>query len=135
MSREYAESRIREALRLHRGNITRARQQIMAWTFEDVKLLQALSRPHLTGIVAHAVSRVVYHQNTEETHEESAEMPKALNMGPDTFGKAILRALASDNTAVFGQESSAPPVGRKQASKSHIDALRMMASKARKKDD
>ena len=58
MSREYAEKRIKEALHLTRGNIAKARQQVIAWTHDDMKLLHALTKPHMTGIVAHAVGRV-----------------------------------------------------------------------------
>lgn len=127
MSREYAEGRIREALKLAKGNPTKARQQIIAWTFEDTKLLHALARPHLTGIVAHAVNRVIYHQNLEDDHEPVPETPQALDMPPDTFGAAILQALQSGDTPRFGRESAAPPVPRRQASQSHIDALKRMS--------
>lgn len=131
MSREYAERRIKEALNLTKGNATKARQQIIAWTNEDPKLLQALAQPHLTGIVAHAVSRVIYRQEIEEEEHEVPEAPQALDMAPDTFGKEILRALASENTALFGRETGAAPSRPKQASQSHIDALKQMASKSR----
>ena len=70
MSREYAEKRIKDALKQARGNATKARQQIIAWTNEDPKLLQALAQPHLTGIVAHAINRVIYKQETEELHDD-----------------------------------------------------------------
>ncbi|MCB9991504.1 MAG: hypothetical protein H6867_09010 [Rhodospirillales bacterium] len=131
MSREYAESRIREALRLSKGNPTKARQRIIAWTFEDPKLLQALARPHLSGIVAHAVSRVIYQQDMEEP--ETPETPAALDMAPETFGQEILAALQNGNTARFGLEGSAPPSRRPQASKSHIEALKRMASESKNK--
>ena len=134
MSREYAENRIREALKLSKGNPTKARQQIIAWTFEDTKLLHALARPHLTGIVAHAVNRVIYHQHTEEEAEEIPETPQPINLEPATFGAQILKALQSENTATFGREQAAAPVRRKQASQSHIEALKAMASK-KKKDE
>ncbi|HEY0901818.1 MAG TPA: hypothetical protein VGD95_06815 [Micavibrio sp.] len=129
MSREYAEKRIRDALNLSKGNATKARQQIIAWTNEDPKLLQALAQPHLTGIVAHAVSRVIYKQGIEEHEDDVPQMPQPLDMAPDTFGKEILKALASDNTTIFGRDSGAGPARRKQASQSHIDALKQMASK------
>jgi len=131
MSREYAERRIKEALALTKGNATKARQQIIAWTNEDPKLLQALTQPHLTGIVAHAVSRVIYRQEVEEEEHDVPEAPQSLDMAPDTFGKEILKALASDNTVMFGRDSGAPPTRRKQASQSHIDALKQMASKSK----
>lgn len=135
MSREYAERRIREALSLHKGNATRTRQQVMAWTYEDPKLLQALAQPHLTGIIAHAVNRVIHANplDDEPVEQVLAEQPQRLDMDPETFGQEILKALSSSSTAVFGRESSGAPTGRKKASKSHIDALRMMAE--RKKPD
>lgn len=130
MSREYAEKRIREALKQAKGNPTKARQQIIAWTFEDSKLLQALAQPHLTGIVAHAVNRVIHHQGIEE--EQGHEIPAApqpLDMTPQTFGQEIFQALQSSNTAQFGREGTAPPIKRKQASQSHIDAMKRIAKK------
>lgn len=137
MSREYAEKRIKDALKQARGNATKARQQIIAWTNEDPKLLQALAQPHLTGIVAHAINRVVYKQEAEELHDDAPETPRGLDMPPDTFGREILKALASDNTAMFGRDTGAAPVGRRQASQSHIDALKQIASKGKPggKDD
>lgn len=134
MSREYAEGRIREALKLSKGNPTKARQRVIAWTFEDPKLLQALARPHLTGIVAHAVSRVVHMEELGEP--EAPETPETLDMDPGAFGKEILNALQSGNTPRFGQEHNAPAARRPQASKSHIDALKKMAEKGKgtKKD-
>ncbi|MFN3827150.1 MAG: hypothetical protein ACK4NR_05935 [Micavibrio sp.] len=134
MSREYAERRIKEALDLCKGNTARARQQIIAWTYEDPKLLQALAQPHLTGIVAHAVSRVVYKQEMDDAH--IPDEPQSLDMAPDTFGKEILQALSSDRGVLFGRDTGAAPVKRKAASQSHIDALKHIASKSKpiKKD-
>ena len=129
MSREYAESRIREALKLCRGNATRARQQIMAWTFEDPRLLQALARPHLSGIVAHAVNRVITRLGSDNAEEETPPEPQAINMSPSSFGKEILAALTSKNTAMFGHDGEVPPSRRKPASQSHINALKAMSSK------
>ena len=129
MSREYAEKRIREALKQAKGNATKARQLIMGWTSEDARLLQALAKPHLTGIVAHAINHVIYHQDDEEEPEEIPATPQSLNMEPDTFGKEILRALQSSDTARFGRESAAPPAKRPKASQSHIDALKQIAKK------
>ena len=131
MSREYAEKRIKEALTIARGNATKARQQIIAWTNEDPKLLQALAQPHLTGIVAHAISRVVYKQEIEELEPDVADAPQSLDMAPDTFGKEILKALASENTALFGRDSGTVPARPKAASQSHIDALKQIASKSK----
>jgi hypothetical protein len=134
MSLEYAENRIKEALRLAKGNTTRARQQIMAWTYEDAKLLHALTRPHLTGIVAHAVNRVIYRQHEEEK-AVLPDVPQPLDMEPETFGMEILKVLQNDKTPRFGRESSAAPVRRPRASKKHIDALNRIAGKGKSEDD
>lgn len=132
MSSEYAESRIREALKLARGNPTKARQQIIAWTNEDTKLLQALTRPHLTGIVAHAVGRVIHRENMGEESFDIPETPQALNMPPDTFGQEIMRALEGRDTTVFGREETGAPHRPKQASQSHIEALKKIAGRKKK---
>lgn len=130
MSLEYAEARIKEALRLAKGNTTKARQQIIAWTYEDPKLLHALARPHLTGIVAHAINRVIYNQNLHESEIEVPEQAERIDMAPATFGQEILQSLQSSNTAMFGFEDNAPRLGRKQASRNHIEAMKRMARRA-----
>ena len=58
MSLEYAEQKIQQALKLSKGNQARARQQVIAWALEDDTLLKALTRSHLTGIVAYNIERV-----------------------------------------------------------------------------
>ena len=131
MSREYAEKRIREALRLAKGNVTKARQQIVAWTNEDPKLLMALTRPHLTGIVAHAINRVLTRiENGTDDPEEIPETPAPLNMPPETFGQEIMQILKNSHTATFGHESGVPAGRRGQASQRHIDAMNKIAKKA-----
>ena len=129
MSREYAEERIKEALKLSKGNPTKARQRIIGWTFEDPKLLQALARPHLTGIVAHAVNRVAMKADLGEP--EVPADPKTLDMNAATFGQEILNALQSNSTPMFGMESGAAPMKRSQASQRHIDALKHIANKGK----
>lgn len=123
MSRDYAETRIREALAQSKGNPTKARQQVIAWAIDDHRLLIELAQPHLTGIVAHAVNHVIH--NTEVEDEDIPARPLSLNMTPDTFGRQILNALSSGSTAIFGYEGGASR-GKKQASQSHIDAIKKM---------
>lgn len=137
MSREYAESRIREALRQSKGHALRTRQLVIAWTYEDAKLLHALARPHLTGIVAYAVSRVVDRQTVVD--EPPAPVPKkqarpAADGSGDQFGRDLLKAIARGEPAMFGQESFGPPMRSRKASQQHIDALKLMAEKSRSKN-
>lgn len=131
MSREYADKRIREALRLSKGNATKARQQIVAWVNEDPKLLLALTKPHLTGIVAHAINRVVSRiESGADEPEDIPDNPAPLNMPPETFGQEIMQILKSSNTAVFGHENAGTQGRRGQASQRHIDAMNKIAKKA-----
>lgn len=126
MNRDYAEKRIREALKAAGGNPTRARQQVTAWAFDDAKLLHELVAPHITGIVAHAVNRVMI---TKEKPVPT-EPPKVAAPKGDAFGMEILKAIALGNPAQFGLESgSGVSVKKQQASQRHIDAIRQMVSK------
>lgn len=126
MNRDYAESKIRDALKSAKGNVTKARQQLIAQAMEDTKLMHELVAPHMTGIVAHAVNRVM-------TMKEKA-VPPAPEAAPptkgktDPFGVEILKAIALGNTAQFGQDSGIS-VKRQAASQRHIDAIRQMVSK------
>ncbi len=129
MSREYAERRIRDALKQNGGNAPRACRQIIAWTYEDSKLLHELTKAHLGGIVAYNVERVT--SGRADRGNEIEEAPEAAPLSEDeAFGMDLLRAVAGANATVFGQETAGTPVKRGKASKQHIDALRLMASKS-----
>lgn len=128
MNRDYAESRIREALKISGGNAARARQQIIAWCLEDSKLMQELVAPHITGIVAHAVNRVMTMKEKKIPAPPQAPKPVAKGAKSDPFGMEILKAIALGNPAQFGQESGVP-IRKQQASQRHIDAIRQMVSK------
>ena len=132
MSLEYAETRIKEALELHHGNEAKARQQIIAWTNDDAKLLHALAKPHLSGIVAYNIERVASGR-ADEARKASIAATKA---APETqeqvpseeeeFGMEILKAVAG-SPEVFGLETPGAPKKRSSVSKSHIDAIRAIS--------
>ncbi len=129
MSRDYAERRIRDALKSSGGNAARARQQIIAWALEDSKLMQELVAPHLTGIVAHAVNRVMTMKEKKvPAAPEAAQPVKGDNPASDPFGMEILKAIALGNPAQFGLESGVT-TKKQAASQRHIDAIRQMVSK------
>ncbi|MCI5061152.1 MAG: hypothetical protein MRY79_08805 [Alphaproteobacteria bacterium] len=127
MSREYVETKIKEALKLTKGNATQARQQLIAWAMEDVKLLQGLVKPHMTGIVAHAFSRTMRGENEPEHIAVPADLAK--NDKDGSFGMDILKTIANGDTAQFGMENAGRPVGKRGASDQHIDAIRRMVNK------
>ncbi len=126
MSKEYAETKIREALTLHSGNITKARKQIAAWAQEDIKLLHGLSRPHLDGIVAYQVERIA--SGRAELEKRHPEVKQEEQKKEDDFGMELLRAVAARSVPVFGLGNNSAPNKRKTASKQHIDAIHKMAS-------
>ncbi len=125
MSREYAEDRIREALRQSGGNMALARQHIIAWTYEDTKLLQGLVRPHLNGIVAYQVERVA--SGRAEIEKRKPATVEAQKKADENFGMDLLRAVAAAGAPIFGQEAYSTPVKRGVASKQHIDAIHRIA--------
>ena len=139
MSLDYANSRIKEALKLAKGNRVKARQQIIAWTFEDAKLLHALAKPHLSGIVAYNIERVASGRADEARQAKPAPKkaapPAKAGKKPskeETFGLQMLRA-ATGSPALFGFEDAGPPRRRSGTSQNHIDAIRKMASKSKTK--
>ena len=133
MSREYAENRIKEALKAHNGNPARAKQQILAWTYEDPKLLHALTKAHLSGIVAYNIERVMSGRGvTKPEQVKQAPAQKPANE-KEQFGKEILKAVVGRNTAVFGQESYAPQVRRGKASQNHVNAIHEIVRRSKEK--
>ena len=129
MSTSYAENRIREALKASKGSSLKARQLLTKWCAEDQRLLQALTAPHMTGIVAHAVERV----SAKIARGEPAPAPDAQvhqdeSDGVD-FGKELLKNFAMGKPAKFAQEGFSAPLKKKRASQSHIDAIHLLAGK------
>ena len=127
MSLEYADSIVAQALKQAEGNQAKARQMIVNEAMKDPKLLQALTRHHMKGIVAYHVERVASGRATKP--KQVPEKPQTAPVDPnDAFGKEILKAVASSSSAIFGMETYASPQkSKKQASQQHIDALRAMS--------
>ena len=133
MSIEYAESRIKEALKLSGGNTIKARQQIIAWTYEDSKLLHALAKPHLSGIVAYNIERVASGRADAAKEAKPPEKKPAAKKAngkakEEQFGLEILKAVAG-SPEIFGLEDPGAPRKKPGVSQSHIDAITAMASK------
>jgi hypothetical protein len=127
MSWDYVERKVKEALQITRGNPMRARQQIIAWTYEDSKLLYELTKPHMSGIVGHAIGHVMNKAEHEKDTPTPQKVPEQDINGE--FGLELLKALAGGGSPQFGVENNAPRTGKAQASKSHVDAIKRMAKK------
>lgn len=136
MSLEYAERRIKEAIKLHGKNKAKIRQQIIAWTYEDPKLLQILTKPHLSGIVAYHMDRVMSGRS-EKAKAAPPPAPKKLppkGRRDEDFGMEIMRALVGAPGATFGfEETGGPTAKRGKVSQSHVDALKQMAARSKDK--
>ena len=138
MSLEYAEQKIQQALKLSKGNQARARQQVIAWALEDDALLKALTRSHLTGIVAYNIERVASGRAAAARVASQKATPKkqAAQKGKNQegdFGVELLKAVASSSTEIFGLENGSAGIGRpKGVSQSHINAIRAIASNKKK---
>lgn len=132
MSLEYVERKIVEALKLSNGNAAGARQQVIAWSLEDPELLKALTKSHLTGIVAYNIERVVSGraEKARQKQMEAVETKaKEESKKEGDFGFELLKAVASSSSEVFGLEHNAPMGRRGQASQDHVDAIRALANK------
>ena len=133
MAQSYLQKCILEALAKAKGNESKAKALIAAQALEDNELLIALSKPHLSGIVAHAVGRQAIQQKAKkERMEDLPEMPQAPSKGKENdFALDLLKALGGNNVAKFGAEDAAPRVGKKAASQQHVNALKLMAAKSK----
>lgn len=140
MSLEYAEHRIKEALKLSGGNPIKARQQVIAWTFEDAKLLHALAKPHLSGIVAYNIERVASgradaarSKNTEAKKPAPPAQKKTNGRAGESFGLEILKAVAG-SPEIFGLEDPGAPRKKSGVSQSHVEAIQAIIAKKKKSD-
>lgn len=135
MSLEYVERKIVEAIKLSKGNTARARQQVIAWALEDHELLQYLTKSHLSGIVAYNIERVMSGRAAAARIAEKTKPAAGKASAPKKeadFGVELLKAVASSSSEIFGFEHS-PPLGRRgQASQSHVNAIRAIATKQKK---
>lgn len=130
MSREYADTKIKEALSLCNGNMALARKQIVLLAQEDPALLEALTKPHLDGIVAYQVERVASGRAEPEKRGIKGIPLEAIK--DEDFGMQLLRAVAAEDVTIFGMENTTG-AKRKSASKQHIDAIHKIASNRKSK--
>lgn len=73
MSREYAMSRVRDALEKADGNHMKAQRLLLAMIEKDQTLLIGLVAPHLQSIITHAIT----HADKPDGAKKSAMRPKS----------------------------------------------------------
>lgn len=126
MSREYAMSRVKDALEKSDGNHLKAQRLLLQWIEKDHTLLFGLVMPHLQSIITHAIN----HAALPTSPKRAPAVPPKKVSTKDTgeFGKAMLQNMRGE-TASFGQPDGA--VNRPGAtSQKHIDTMRALASKS-----
>lgn len=129
MGWDYVERKIVEAMQLAEGDQAVARKHIIAWTFEDTKLLHELTKPHMVGIVGHAVGHVVNKKHKEEMQKKASAKINLEDELAGDVGLEILKAIAGGSSPRFGLENNSARLGKKQASNKHIDAIKKLAVK------
>jgi len=120
-NKTYAEEKITEVLKASRGNSAQAQKMLIELALQDQELLVALVRPHMKGIVAHAVDRAARGKTAPEAI--TSPKPAVKRSRKDSIGMDILKTIAGGETAQFGQENYGRPLGKKGASQRHIDAI------------
>lgn len=132
MSREYAMSRVRDALEKSGGNHLKAQRLLLTWLEKDHTLLFGLVTPHVQSIITHAISHVA--QPARKT-----ALPKKISVKDQEtgeFGSALLDSLRG-KSAEMGSFGEATPRGISKpgkTSKAHVDAINTLVSAARNKD-
>lgn len=130
MSREYAMSRVRDALEKSNGNHLKAQRLLLQWMEKDQSLLFGLVVPHLQSIISHAVNHA-----DGVSSGKKPEAPKEVDVsqpGADEFGTALLKSLQGGRSEGFGFGQPEGNVGRPGAtSQQHIDTMHALAGAAK----
>lgn len=136
MSREYAMSRVRDALEKSEGNHLKAQRLLMSWVEKDQSLLLGLVAPHIQSIVSHAINFA----DQQPKADTQAEVAADIDTGEaGEFGAAVLESLQggrNDGGFGFGEPAPRGTVSRPgKASQSHVDAIHKIAGKKTDKKD
>ena len=128
MSREYAMSRVRDALEKSEGNVLKAQRLVMTWLEKDHTLLIGLAGPHLQSIVSHAV-------NHAAAPEKPVQVPKPKRVGTAAIGSSVLGEALIESmqgkSAKFGEEDPSTLSRPGRASQKHVDAINALAAKGK----
>ena len=132
MSRDYAMSRVKDALEKSGGNQLKAQRLVLSWLEKDHTLLFGLVEPHMQGIITHAVAHAAL-------PVRKIEPLKKVNVQPHEtgeFGNAVLQSLRgrSDEMGSFGEASPRGLSKPGKASKAHVDAINTLVKASKAKD-
>ncbi len=124
-SKEYVAGRVRSALAEAKGNVSTARQMLIAECGRDPRLMRGLVGPYLPGIVAHAIGRSAKARAAPRTAQLPAD---ALDTVLGQLGRAI-----GETRLPRGMTALTEPPSRPEAGARHQDAIRQLADAYKQK--
>jgi hypothetical protein len=132
MSRDYALSRVKDALEKSGGNHLKAQRLLISWLEKDHSLLFGLVSPHMHSIITHALVHV-------DEKAQKKPMPKRINPKEhetSEFGSALLDSLRGKGgeEGVFGQSTPRNIPRPGATSKTHVDAINKIVASGRSKE-
>jgi len=130
MSREYAMSRVKDALEKSGGNHLKAQRLLLQWLEKDHTLLFGLVTPHVQSIITHAISHVA------QPPRKTTPLGKISVKETGEFGSAVLSSLRdkSGGTGNFGEATPKGISKPGKTSKAHVEAINTLVSAGRNKD-
>ena len=133
MSREYALSRVKDALEKSDGNHLKAQRLLMTWLEKDHSLLFGLVSPHMHSIIVHALAHVDQPVTQPQKPVAKKIMPKPNETSE--FGSALLESLRGhgEPTGNFGEATPRGLTKPGKTSKAHVDAINKLVSAGRDK--
>ena len=132
MSREYALSRVKDALEQSGGNHLKAQRLLTQWLEKDHSLLFGLVSPHMHSIIVHALAHVDQAAAPQKAAEKKI-MPKAHETSE--FGTALLQSLSGrgEEHGSFGEATPGGINKPGKTSKAHVDAINKLVTAGRDK--
>ncbi len=124
-SKEYVAGRVGAVLAEAKGNVSTARQLLIAECLRDSQLMQGLVAPYLPGIVSHAIDRSAKSKTTKSASELPAN---ALDTVVGQLGKAI-----GETRLPRGMTALTEPPSRPAAGTRHQEAIRQLADAYKQK--
>lgn len=139
MSREFAMSRVKDALEKSDGNHLKAQRLLLQWVEKDHSLLIGLVAPHLQSIITYAINHAAL-PVTVQKHAPTAKAPAQKTVSTKDageFGAAVLSSLKGGRAegVGFGEAPSRGGVSKPgAASQKHIDAINKIAGASKSTD-
>jgi hypothetical protein len=136
MGWSYVSQRITEALNKVDQNPTQVKKLLATLIVEDPRFLIELTKPHIDGILSHAINRCLHEDTTEDG--KSAGL-KDTNSGSivsqeSDLAQELVRILGdtpvgTHANAEFGRENEFARLPKKPVSASHIKAIEAIVKK------